>query len=113
VISPQLQEFISKFVREKALTLEFLNDSGNRVAGLFNLVVQLPEDLRNVYRGFKIDLEKFNGNDSWMLPMPARYVIDKSGIIRAADVHADYTVRSDPEDTIQALKALATPRSLA
>ncbi len=96
----------------KGLTIELLTDHGNLTAMKFNLVFQLPEDLRNVYRGFNIDLEKFNGDDSWTLPMPARYLIDNSGIIRAADVNADYTVRPEPGDTITALKALVTPSSL-
>ncbi len=77
------------------------------MAAAFNLVYPLPEDLRKVYLGFGIDLVKFNGDDSWTLPMPARFVIDREGIIRAAEVSADYMVRPDPADTVEVLKALA------
>lgn len=77
------------------------------MAAAFNLVYPLPEDLRKVYLGFGIDLVKFNGDDSWTLPMPARFVIDREGIIRAAEVSADYMVRADPADTVEVLKALA------
>ena len=38
--------------------------------------------------------------------MPPRYVIDQEGVIRAADVNADYTVRPDPSETVKVLKAL-------
>jgi len=38
--------------------------------------------------------------------MPARYVIDAEGIIRAADVNADYTIRPDPSETVAVLKTL-------
>ena len=38
--------------------------------------------------------------------MPARFVIDAQGVIRAADAHPDYTRRSDPEDTIARLRSL-------
>ncbi|MFZ0945817.1 MAG: peroxiredoxin-like family protein [Syntrophobacteraceae bacterium] len=106
-ISPQLEAFNRKFAKEKGWTLQVLSDPGNRVAAEFNLVFQLPEDLREVYLGFGVDLEKFNGDESWTLPMPARFVIDRSGIIRSADVSADYTVRSEPSDTIKALRSLA------
>jgi peroxiredoxin len=95
-----------KFVKDKGLTFQLLSDPGNRVAAKFNLVYRLPEDLRAVYLGFGIDLEKFNGDETWTLPMPARFVIDQSGIIRSADISADYTVRPDPSDTIKALGAL-------
>jgi len=37
--------------------------------------------------------------------LPARYVIDQEGIIRAADVNADYTIRSEPSETLRQLRA--------
>jgi hypothetical protein len=40
------------------------------------------------------------------LPMPARYIIDKDSIIRAADVNADYTIRTDPAETLRQLRTL-------
>ena len=39
--------------------------------------------------------------------MPARYVIDRRGRIRAADVNADYTRRPEPEEAVNAVKAIA------
>ncbi len=88
------------------MNLKLLSDPGNRAARKFNLVYQLPEDLRKVYLSFGVDLEKFNGDESWTLPMPARFVIDQSGIIRSADVNADYTIRPEPEDTVKILRCL-------
>ena len=76
------------------------------MARVFGLVFTLPWDLREVYRGFGIDLEKANGDASWTLPMPARYVVDQTGTIRSADVDPDYTQRTEPTDTVGALRAL-------
>ena len=53
-----------------------------------------------------MDLAKFNGDPSWELPLPARYVIDRENIIRAADVNFDYTRRPDPSETLAALRNL-------
>jgi len=105
-VSPQLEEFNRKFAKERGLTLQLLSDPGNRVARKFSLVFQLPEELRKVYLSFGVDLERFNGDESWTLPMPARFVIDQSGIIRSADVSADYTIRPEPGDTIKVLGCL-------
>jgi peroxiredoxin len=107
VVSPQLEQFNRKFATEKGSNLQLFSDPGNRVARRFNLVFQLPEDLRKVYLSFGVDLEKINGDGSWTLPMPARFVIDRSGIIRSADVNPDYTVRPEPADTIKVLRCLA------
>jgi peroxiredoxin len=83
-----------------------LRDRGNEVARTFGLVFTLPEDLRTIYLGLGIDLPKANGDDSWTLPMPARYVVDRTGTIRAADVDPDYTRRTEPAETVAALRAL-------
>jgi len=76
------------------------------VAKTYGLVYSLPPDLKKVYLQFGIDVAKHNGDDSWTLPMPARYIIDPGGIIRYAEVEPDYTVRPEPEDTIAALKQI-------
>lgn len=103
-ISPQLQSFNREFREEKKLTFEILSDPGNEVAQRYGIKFQLPEDLREVYLKFNIDVPKHNGDDSWTLPLPTRLIIDPKGIIRYAAINADYTVRPEPEETIAALK---------
>lgn len=88
------------------LTFDILRDEHNALATKLGLVFQLPEDLREVYKSFGTDLGRMNGDDSWTLPMPARFVIDQRGIIRQVDVNADYTIRPDPAETIAALQKL-------
>ena len=106
-ITPQLPEHSQALVRKHGLTFVLLSDPGNRVASAFRLTFRLPDDLETVYRAFKIDLQAYNGDDSWTLPMPARYVIDTGGQIRAADVNADYTRRPEPEEAVNTAKAIA------
>jgi peroxiredoxin len=86
------------------LAFEILSDPGNEVAQRYGLMFKLPEDLKEIYVKFNINLEKYNGDDSWTLPLPARFIIDQEGIIRYAAINADYTVRPEPEETIDALK---------
>lgn len=89
---------------------DLLADPASAVARRFGLVFQIPEALKAVYVQMKIDLPRFNGDDSWELPMPARFLIDRHGIIRYADFDPDYTTRPDPEETLAALRAIA-PRT--
>lgn len=83
-----------------------LIDQGNDVAAQFGARHVLPEDLREVYRSFGLDLAEANGESSWSLAVPARYLIDASGVIRALWADPDYTVRPEPEETIRALDEL-------
>lgn len=77
------------------------------MARQFGLVFTLAPALREAYGKFGIDLARYNGDDSWTLPMPASYVIDRGGTIRYANVDPDHTVRPEPEELVRALKAAA------
>ena len=105
-ISPQLPVHNRELVRSRGLTFPILSDAGNKVAARFGLAFTLPDYLRAIYATFPLDLVTYNGDASWTLPMPARFVIDRQGIIRAAESDPDYTTRPDPEATLTALRTL-------
>jgi len=88
------------------LNFDILYDQGNRVASQFGLTFTLPEDLKGVYQKFGIDLKNANGDDSWTLPMPGRFIIDSQSIVRDASVDPDYTVRPEPNDIVGLLEKL-------
>jgi hypothetical protein len=58
-----------------------------------------------VYLNLGIDLTRFNGNDSWQLPLSGRFLIDSNGIIRSVDVHPDHTIRPEPDEIINFMKS--------
>jgi peroxiredoxin len=107
-ISPNTPEKSKELIAARKLTFPMLRDERNELAGKFNRLNRLPEDLRQIYLNFGIDLEESNGEPSWTLPVPGTYVIDKGGIIRYASADADYTRRPEPEETLKALKTLAS-----
>lgn len=94
-------------MKEKhGIEFEILRDAGNEVAGKFGVRHVLPEYLQEVYLNFGIDLPRVNGEGSWSLPMPARYVVEADGMIASANVEADYRYRPEPSDTVRDLEAL-------
>lgn len=106
LISPQLVKHNRAVSEEKGLAAEILSDPGNEVAQRYGIRFELSEDLKKVYQQFKINLEEYNGDESWALPMPTRLIIDRNGTIRYAEISPDYTVRPDPEETVVALKEI-------
>ena len=86
------------------LTFPILWDEKSAVAQAFGLAFTLPDDLRAVYLGFGNDLAIRNGDPSWQLPVPARFVIDAAGIVRSVEADPDYTHRPEPESTLEALR---------
>ena len=106
-ISPQTAANSRRLIREHKLTFAVLSDPGNEVAAAFGLRFKLPDYLIDLYKnGFKNDLAVVNGDASWTLPMPARFVIGRDGKILYAEVNPDYTRRPDPEELIPALQKL-------
>ena len=107
IISPQLVQNNREFGAEKKLKVPILSDPGNEIAALYGLRWTLQPDLKALYQKVGIDLPKFNGDESWTLPMPARLIIDPEGIVRHAEIQPDYTIRPDPAETLLVLKELS------
>jgi peroxiredoxin len=107
VISPQLPSFSKDMHAKQNLKFDILHDSGNQTAEMFGIKMQLPDELIAVYKKLGVDLVRFNGDNLWRLPVPARFIIDRGGIVRAVEADPDYTTRPEPDETLAALRALA------
>jgi peroxiredoxin len=105
-VSPQTQANSRKSQRDNKLTFPILSDPGATVADQFGLRFALPGDLIEVYKQFGADLAEVNDDPSWVLPMPARYVIGTDGVIAYAEVNPDYTRRPDPSQLLPILDRL-------
>ncbi len=102
-ISPENAANSRKSTRQNELSFPILTDKGNEVAAAFGLRFRLPDELVAIYKGFGNDLAVVNGEPSWTLPMPGRFVVATDGVIVYAEVNPDYTRRPDPADLMDAL----------
>jgi peroxiredoxin len=105
-ISPQTAANSRKSQRDNGLEFPILSDTRSEVANAFGIRFALPDYLVDLYKGFKNDLPTFNNDPSWVLPMPARYVIGADGIIAYSEVNPDYTQRPDPSELLPVLDRL-------
>jgi peroxiredoxin len=106
-ISPQNSVNSRKSMRDNGLDFPILSDPDNETAAAFGLRFALQGYLVELYKSLKNDLPAFNGDTSWTLPMPGRFVIGRDGIIRYAEVNPDYTHRPEPSDMLPALRTQA------
>jgi len=83
-----------------------LSDSDLAAAKAFGLAFQVDDATLAKYKGFGIDLEKASGLDHHALPVPAVYIVDKSGKITFAHSNPDYTKRLDAQSILVELKKL-------
>lgn len=105
-ISPQTPSNSRKSQRDNALGFPILSDKDSKVADAFGIRFRLPDDLIELYKGFGNDLPSINNDPSWVLPMPARYVIGTDGVIAYSEVNPDYTRRPDPSELLPVLDRL-------
>src|SRR5580698_6078470 len=101
-ISPQTTRQSDFMVGQHHLPFPVLNDPGCTVAGQFGLAYTIPEYHREYYRSVLVNIPFINGDTSWQLILPATYVLSREGKVVYATAHADFRVRPEPEEALQA-----------
>ena len=91
---------------DRGFAFEILCDLDNVLAAECGLVFPVPDDVRKAYLENKLDLALMYGNDGWMLPTPATYVVQRNGVIAKAYVNPDFRFRLEPGEILGALAAL-------
>jgi peroxiredoxin len=105
-VSPHLPDYSLSTAEQDALTFDVLSDVGNRVAREYRLTFPLSDVLRPLYSRIGVDLPRYNGDESWELPMPGTFVIDRDAAVRLAFVDADYTKRLEATAILESLRRL-------
>ncbi|MFP5237232.1 MAG: peroxiredoxin-like family protein [Acidobacteriota bacterium] len=102
-IGPQIERQSDFMVMQHGLPFPVLADMGNKVAEQFGLVWTLPEYMQSYYRSILVNLPFVNGDESWRLPLPATYVVSPAGRVVFAEAHADFRVRPEPQEVLEAI----------
>jgi peroxiredoxin len=97
-ISPQTTKQAFFMADQHKLRFPLLRDVGNQVARQFGLVYRVPDDQQAIYRRAFINLPFANGDESWELPIPAIYILDRDRTVLYASANEDYTERPEPND---------------
>lgn len=106
-ISPQTPDESVSTAEKNGLAFSVLSDVGSTVAKSFGIAYDLAEELRPIYARSGHALPQKNGDERWVLPIPATYVIDRDGAIVLAFVDVDYRNRLEPAEILAALQSLS------
>jgi len=110
-ISMQNEAYSCKTVAENHLGFPSLIDADGQVAADFGLRYGVSAQMIELHKELGKDLQLINGEAGWSLPMPARYVIARDGVVAYAEVNPDYTFRAEPRDLLPILDQLARSTS--
>jgi peroxiredoxin len=104
-IGPQTEKQNDFMADQHRIPFPVLSDPGCALAEKFGLAHTVPEYLREYYLSILINIPFVNGEESWRLPLPATYVINRAGRVIFAEAHADFRVRPEPEEALASLTA--------
>jgi peroxiredoxin len=104
-ISPELPDHTLTMAEKHAIPIDILSDATSEVMKKYRLWFAVSAEVKALYlEKFGLDLQKYNGAGRWELPVPATYVLDQYGIVRAGEADPDYTVRMEPSDVVMAIR---------
>ena len=107
-ISPELPDNTLTMAEKHAIPIDILTDATSEVMKQYRLWYAVPAAIKTLYlEKFGLNLEKYNGAGRWELPVPATYVLDRDGIVRAGEADPDYTVRMEPAEIVASIRRIA------
>jgi peroxiredoxin len=111
-IMPDRQQFAATFKSEAKVRYPVLTDIDNGYALSLNLAIWVGGELQELMAAAGRDLPRYQGNDSWLLPLPASFVVDTDGYVRARFIDPDYRKRMAIEDLLQAIRNTQASRPM-
>ena len=103
-IMPDLQKFVAELKKQSNVPFPILSDMDNGYALSLNLTVWVGTELQRMLED-RVNMPAFQGNSSWMLPIPATFVVGRDGLIRARFIDPDYRKRMTITDMLAAMRS--------
>ncbi|WP_214484362.1 peroxiredoxin-like family protein [Bacillus sp. SM2101] len=105
-ISPQTPDNSLTIKEKNDLSYEVVSDLKGLTAAKYNVLFDVPPEVKEVYDKFGLDISEYNGGGNWLIPVPSTFMIDETSRIRFSYVNPNYMQRLEPEDLLTALRNL-------
>jgi peroxiredoxin len=102
-VTPETGENINKTIDKTHASFSIIQDKGYKIMKAYDVNYTVSEQTFAQLNKYGVDLEKNNGNRDHVLPVPATYVIDRSGKIIYVHFDKDYTRRASVRAVLDAL----------
>jgi len=105
-IMPELAGFTKNAIAASGLPFPILSDLDLSYVGLLGLMFWMGPEMAEMYGGANVQIARYQGNSRLMLPIAGKFVVDRSGIVRAREVNLDFRMRMEPAHIVAALARL-------
>ena len=103
-IMPDREHFTAELKAESDAPFPILTDFDNGYALSLNLAFWVGEEMQGLMTRAGWDVSCSQGSDTWLLPVPATFVVGTDGEVKARFVDPDYRKRMTIEDLLSALR---------
>src|SRR5262245_21700423 len=103
-IMPDREQFGAAFKAEGNLRLPVLTDMDNGYSLALNLAFWVGDEMQSILEARKRDVPAYQGNQSWVMPVPATFIVRKDGAVQSRFIDPDYRRRMAVEDLLKALR---------
>lgn len=93
-VTPETSENIAKTINKTSAGFSIIQDSDDKIMKAYGVNFMMDDATFLKYKGYGIDLEANNGNARHTLPVPATYIIDRSGKIKFVHFDPNYKKRA-------------------
>jgi peroxiredoxin len=109
-IMPDSATVTAEYARTDDLPFPVLSDIDLGYSLSLGLIFWVGAEVQRLYKDVGIDLEKYHGNDSYFLPMAAKFIVGRDGLVKARQVNIEFRERMAPEAVMAALEQLVDTR---
>ena len=107
-ISPQVPERLKAIKERHSLQFPVASDLNNDLSREFGILYTFDEASQQSSLASGKSIGEVTGTGTWELPQPTAVVIGQNGVVRFADVHPDWLLRTEAEPILAAVAALST-----
>jgi peroxiredoxin len=103
-IVPEREHFAARLKADAGLHYPVLSDMDNGYALSINLAIWVGAEVQDLMTRSGRDLPAYQGNEAWILPIPATFVVAQNGRVVARFIDPDYRKRMAVEELLAALR---------
>lgn len=102
-ITPETNDNIAKTIKKTSAGFSIIQDKDDAIMKAYSVNFMMDDATFTKYKGYGIDLEVNNGNTRHTLPVPATYIIDRSGKIKYVHFDPNYQKRASVKTLLSEL----------
>jgi len=114
-IMPDSARFTGNYIAQNNLPFPVLSDIDLGYSLSLGLIFWVGAEIQKLYEEAGVELEKYQGNRGYFLPMVAKFIVGRNGLVKAREVNIEFRVRMEPKAiiaTLEDLRAGSTDDSL-